>query len=259
MSNILVIGDGPLADEIIALCDGDKHTAVGYLFDQDRRSVNPLGRLPDFLREMADTVDVVVEAVIGSREDKRAVIRALSDAFVGTSEPILTAVHNASATEVGSWCAQPENVIGWAALPPLADAKVIEMLPGANTAPETIKAAEALLTSFGKAPVMVEDTLGGVLPRIVANLANEAAFALTEQVASAEDIDQAMKLGTNYPHGPLEWADVIGLDQVVGIITALGEVYGTDRYRPAPMLRQLALAGHWGRRTGRGFYTYEAS
>jgi 3-hydroxybutyryl-CoA dehydrogenase len=258
MSNILVIGDGPLAAELVDLCSVGNHNAVGFLFNQDKRNVNPLGRLPDFIREMADTVHIVVEAVIGSREDKLTVIRTLSDAFVGTNEPILTAVLNASATEVGSWAAQPENVIGWAALPPLADGKVIEVLSGLRTAPETVKAATEFLSSLGKQPVMVDDTFGGILPRIVANLANEAAFALTEQVASAEDIDLAMRLGTNYPHGPLEWADRIGLDQVIGIITALGEVYGTDKYRPAPFLRQLAMANHWGRRTGRGFYTYDS-
>jgi 3-hydroxybutyryl-CoA dehydrogenase len=256
MSNVLVIGDGPLADDMIALLGEGGHQCVGYLFDPNRGRTNPLTTLPDFVREMADTIDIVVEAVISSREDKRAVLRSLGDAFIGTEEPILTATLNASATEVASWMVNPENVIGWAALPPLANSKVIELMPGARSAPEMIKTATEFLSTLGKEPVMIGDTVGGVLPRIVANLINEASFALTEQVASAEDIDQAMKLGTNYPHGPLAWADVIGLDQVVGIITTLGEVYGTDKYRPAPFLRQLALAGHWGKRTGRGFYTY---
>jgi 3-hydroxybutyryl-CoA dehydrogenase len=103
---------------------------------------------------------------------------------------------------------------------------------------------------------MTEDSVGAVLPRIVANLVNEAAFALTEGIAEAHDIDEAMKLGTNYPHGPLAWGDRIGLDQVAGIITALAAAYGSDRYRLAPALRQLALAGWWGKRTGQGFYAY---
>ncbi|MBI4630931.1 MAG: 3-hydroxybutyryl-CoA dehydrogenase, partial [Chloroflexi bacterium] len=89
--------------------------------------------------------------------------------------------------------------------------------------------------------VTVNDTVGGVLPRVVANVINGAVFAVMEGVASPRDIDQAMKLGTNYPHGPLEWGDKIGLDQVLGIINALHEAHG-ERYRPAPLLVQMAQA-----------------
>jgi 3-hydroxybutyryl-CoA dehydrogenase len=88
---------------------------------------------------------------------------------------------------------------------------------------------------------------------------NEAAFALMEGVASAEDIDTAMKLGTNYPLGPLEWADRIGLDQVLAVLEGLQAEYGDDRYRPAPLLRQLVRAGHCGQSTGRGFHSYSGT
>jgi 3-hydroxybutyryl-CoA dehydrogenase len=107
--------------------------------------------------------------------------------------------------------------------------------------------------------MVVPDGPGLVFPRILCMIINEAAFALMEGVASAEDIDTAMKLGTNYPLGPLEWADRIGLDQVLGVLEGLQAEYGEDRYRPAPLLRQLVRAGHLGLSTGRGFYPYEKS
>lgn len=256
MSNVLVIGGGTLAHEMAGLAEQAGHTVIRYLYERRGPASEPLRNLPDFVRETADRIDLVVEAEIADRQRKREIITGLTNAFIGTAEPILTAVLNATATEVGSWTVQPENVIGWAAIPPLANAQVIELMPAARSAPECIQAATEFLSSLSKEPVMVEDSVGGVVPRIVAGLINEAAFALGEQVASAEDIDEAMKLGTNYPHGPLAWADLIGLDEVVGIITALGEVHGNDLYRPAPILRQLAFAGHWGKRTGQGFYTY---
>jgi len=256
MSTILVVGDGPLAAEVAALAERAGHTVVKYLFSQDGPQSAPLATLPAFVQEVADTLDLTVEAVIASREVKRQTITLLNTAFIGTGEPILTACLNASASEVSGWSVEPGNVVGWAGLPPLDAAEALEVLPGLRTDPQMLGQAEEFLRSLGKEPVRIADCVGGVLPRVVANLANEAAFALMEGVASAEDIDQAMQLGTNYPHGPLTWADRIGLDQVAGVLGALGEFYGSDRYRVAPLLRQLVSAGMWGERTGRGFYPH---
>lgn len=256
MSTILVVGDGPLAAEMAALSEKSGHTVIRYLFAQDGPQSAALATMPDYVREVADTLDLTVEAVIGSRQLKQQTIHALNAAFIGAAEPVLTACLNASATEVGGWSLEPGNVVGWAGLPPLDAAEVLEVMPGLRTLPEMLDQAQAFFSSLGKEPVRVGDCVGGVLPRVVANLANEAAYALMEGVASPDDIDQAMRLGTNYPHGPLAWADRIGLDQIAGIIEALGEHYGPDRYRPAPLLRRLVSAGQWGDRTGRGFYSH---
>lgn len=157
--------------------------------------------------------------------------------------PILAATFFSSATHAAWRCKHPARIVGFAALPPLADAKVIEFMPALQTSDEAKAKARAFWQSIGLEPVEVADSVGGVLPRIVCNLINEAAYALMEGVATAEDIDLAMQLGTAWPRGPLAWADLIGLDQVVAILDALGNEFGPDQYRPAPLLRQYARAG----------------
>jgi len=118
----------------------------------------------------------------------------------------------------------------------------------------TARRAETL----GKHVEWVGDAPGLVLGRIVGQLVNEAAFALQEGVGSAEDIDAGMLLGLNHPHGPLEWADTIGIDHVLTVLDALCDEYREDRYRAAPPLRERGLAGRLGRETGAGFFEYDA-
>jgi 3-hydroxybutyryl-CoA dehydrogenase len=255
MSNVVVIGDGRLAQEMASLAEQAGHSVVAFLYRGIDRNTQ-IAQLPEFLREMADQVEIIIEAIIASRQEKKKAISYLNHHFVGSNEPILSAALNASATEAGSWSMYTPIVVGWAAIPPLAESEVFELMPGMQSAPNSVASARDFLASLGKDPVLVEDTVGGVLPRIIANLVNEAAFALTEKAANAEDIDTAMKLGTNYPHGPLAWGDLIGLDQIAGILTALGEAYGPDRYRLAPRLAQLVQAGNWGKESGQGFYNY---
>ena len=256
MSNILIIGDGPLAYEMAALAESAKHTVTTYFYSQHGpQHDHPLAGLPYFMKEMADNVELVVEAIVANREEKWMAIDRINASFVGSEEPILTTTLNASATEVSDWVVYPENVVGWAALPPLASSKVFELMPGLKTNPIMTQKAADFLTSLGREVVEVKDSTGGVLPRVVANLINEAAFTLMQGVADPDDIDKAMQQGTNYPHGPLQWGDIIGLDQVQGILNALAGVYG-NRNRPAPLIQQYVKAGFWGKRTERGFYIY---
>ncbi|MCQ3929999.1 MAG: 3-hydroxybutyryl-CoA dehydrogenase [Chloroflexi bacterium] len=198
-----------------------------------------------------------IEAVVHSRELKKRTNEFLSH-FLDKKAFIASSILNSSASEIGYWIDRTESnrVVGWASLSLSDSNPIVEIAPNLRTSKETIEAAQQFFTSLGKEPAIIRDCVGGVLPRVVASLINNAAYALMEGVASAADIDAAMKLGTNYPFGPLEWADKIGLDQVLGILEALCEAYGEDRYRPAPILRQLVYAGYWGQRTGRGFYEY---
>lgn len=151
-----------------------------------------------------------------------------------------------------------DAVIGIGFVPGLSESKVIEVAPALTAPPDCAAAANTFLTSLGFQTEFVEDRIGMVRLRVLATLINEAAFAVMEGVATPADIDAAMKLGVNYPKGLLEWADEIGIDVVVDVLTALHTEYGQERYRPCVLLKQYVRA-HWlGRAVGRGFYEYDA-
>jgi 3-hydroxybutyryl-CoA dehydrogenase len=148
------------------------------------------------------------------------------------------------------------GAVGFHALPPLQQAGLVELTRGLDSTAAAAEAAERFFVTLGKHTVWVADAPGLVLGRIVCQVVNEAAFALGEGVGSAEDIDAGMIHGLNYPRGPLEWADQIGLDHILGVLDALNEERGEERYRAAPMLRRLVLSGRLGRQTGEGFFAY---
>jgi len=146
---------------------------------------------------------------------------------------------------------------GFHALPPLDDSRLVELTRTPSTSPVAAERTERLFQTLGKQVEWVGDAPGLVLGRIVCQLVNEAAFALTEEVGSAEDIDAGVVLGLNYPRGTLSWADGIGLDHVLGVLDALQEHYREERYRAAPLLRAHVWEGRLGRHAGAGFFDYD--
>jgi 3-hydroxybutyryl-CoA dehydrogenase len=149
------------------------------------------------------------------------------------------------------------SAVGFHALPPLSDSRLVELTAGPDSAESAVAATEQFFRSLGKHTAWVSDAPGLVLGRIVCQVINEAAFALGEGVGSREDIDAGMVHGLNYPRGILAWADAIGLDHVLGVLDSLNLEYGEERYRAAPVLRRLALSGRLGRSTGEGFFRYD--
>jgi 3-hydroxybutyryl-CoA dehydrogenase len=158
----------------------------------------------------------------------------------------------------GSLAAQDPggSAVGFHALPPLADCRLVELTRGADSSAAAQAAGQRFFETLGKHTEWVGDAPGLVLGRIVCQVINEAAFALGEGVGRAEDIDAGMVHGLNYPRGILAWADEIGIDHVLAVLEGLVLETGDDRYRIAPELRRLGWAGRLGRATAEGFFSY---
>jgi 3-hydroxybutyryl-CoA dehydrogenase len=135
--------------------------------------------------------------------------------------------------------------------------KLVEVIRAEQTSDATVARIEALTEALGKTAVAIADSPGFAVNRLLVPMINEAAFLLQEGVASAEDIDEAMKLGAAHPLGPLALADLIGLDVCLSIMEVLQEGFGDPKYRPCPLLRRMVAAGYLGRKSGRGFHVYE--
>ena len=157
-------------------------------------------------------------------------------------------------TEIASTLRPTESVAGFAVVGNPTSTVLVEIAGGVNSDDVAVAAGMAFFGALGKEPVQVGDGPGMVFGRILSMIVNEAASALDDRVASAEDIDTALKLGVAYPRGPLEWADELGLDFVLQTVRTLQADYGDDRYRPAMRLRRLVQAGQLGRKAGRGFF-----
>jgi 3-hydroxybutyryl-CoA dehydrogenase len=199
--------------------------------------------------------DLAIEVVPERFEIKRDVLRGIAEA-VGTDAIIASNTSSISITALAALVPRPERVIGMHFFNPVPVLALVEVIRGLQTSDETVSRTMALATRIGKTPVEVADAPGFVANRLLLPMINEAVFALSEGVASATDIDTVMKLGAAHPMGPLALADLIGLDVCLGIMEVLQEQFGDDKYRPAPLLRQMVAAGRLGRKSGRGFHDY---
>jgi 3-hydroxybutyryl-CoA dehydrogenase len=188
-------------------------------------------------------------------EERFEALAAL-DERLPPGRPLLALCNALSADEAASYTVHAERVVGFSLFGILREGMLAEVLPGLGTEAGAVQRAVAVLAALGLQTETLPPGSWAVYPRVIAMVVNEAAVAIAEGVASAADIDTAMTLGANYPQGPLALADEIGLGEILAVLEALHAEYGDDRYRPAPLLRRLVLAGYTGRAVGRGFHSY---
>jgi 3-hydroxybutyryl-CoA dehydrogenase len=210
----------------------------------------------DTAMDGASEADLVIEAVPENFALKADIFRQLDD--ICRSSTILSSnTSSISITKLGSETTRPELVVGMHFFNPVPRMSLVEVVSGGRTGDVVIDAVIDFARQLGKTPVLVQDFPGFVSNRVLVPMINEAIFCFNEGVAGIEEIDTVMKLGMNHPMGPLELADLIGLDVCLDILEVLHTEFGDPKYRPCPLLKQMVAAGKLGQKSGEGFYSYE--
>ena len=220
--------------------------------DRIMRSVETTTNLEDLAR-----TDFVIEAVVENEDAKIALFQKL-DTFCPPEVIFASNTSSISITRMGARTKRADRVIGMHFMNPVPAMRLVEIIRGLATSDETYQATRVLAERVGKTTMTAQDFPGFIVNRVLLPMINEAIYTMYEGVGGVTDIDTAMKLGTNQPMGPLELADLIGLDTCLAIMEVMHRVLGDDKYRPCPLLKKYVDAGYLGRKVGRGFYKYDA-
>ena len=221
---------------------GDKAAALGRL-----KTATDVAALKD--------CDLLIEAATENLELKLKLFAQI-DGLAKPGAILASNTSSISVTRLAAATKRPDRVIGMHFFNPVPVMQLVELIRGLATSDDTYAAVEAITKKIGKAPVKVRNSPGFVVNRLLCPMINEAVFALGEGLATAAEIDEAMKLGCNHPIGPLALCDLIGLDVELAVLNVLFEGFKDPKYRPAPLLVEMVEAGYLGRKTGRGFFTY---
>ena len=232
----------------------DRDVEKGRLTREEKKQAESRLKTTTQLSDFS-SADVVIEAVTEKFDVKAAVFRSL-DAVCRPEALLASNTSSISITRLAGVTRRPAQFVGLHFFNPVPVMKLVEVVPGLETAEETVAAAEQMATAVGKMPVRARDFPGFVSNRLLMPMINEAVYTVMEGVAAPEGVDGVMRLGMNHPMGPLELADLIGLDVCLDIMKVLYEGFRDSKYRPCPLLERMVEAGRLGRKSGRGFYDY---
>ena len=279
IKSIAVLGAGQMGSGIAQVCaqSGFAVTIIDISADQRAKSLVTISSsLDKLVAKGILTTDVQQSTLAGlsfaeklPHSDFDLLIEAVSENFALKSKLLADAsqilkpeaiiasnTSSISLTQLAVVTNRPDKVIGMHFMNPVPVMKLIEVIRSLTTSDETFQAISEVVDKIGKTMVASNDAPGFIVNRILMPMINEAVYTLYEGIATAEDIDTAMKLGTNQPMGPLALADLIGLDTCLSIMQVLHDGFSDSKYRPCPLLKNYVAAGWLGRKTGRGFYTY---
>ncbi|MEI7967750.1 MAG: 3-hydroxybutyryl-CoA dehydrogenase [Betaproteobacteria bacterium] len=234
--------------------------SLDRLVKKDRMTIEVKASAMDRIKVSTDmetlsSSDLVIEAATENLSLKLDIFSRL-DRLARADAILASNTSSISITKLAAATSRPDRVIGMHFFNPVPVMQLVELIRGLQTSDETYAAVEATSRAVGKSPVKVRNSPGFVVNRLLCPMINEAIFAFSEGLASAQEIDDAMRLGCNHPIGPLALCDLIGLDVELAVMQVLFEGFKDPKYRPAPLLIEMVEAGYLGRKTGRGFHSY---